>query len=70
MALGSNLDASTCPDPEPHPELYTVGTWSLSRGVKRPGCGVEHQPRSGREVKEKVELYMFTYSEPPLLVLG
>jgi len=32
MAWGSNLDASTRPVPEPHPELYTMGTWSLPRG--------------------------------------
>jgi hypothetical protein len=31
----------------------------LSRGVKRPGRGVDHPPPSSAEVKGGVELYMF-----------
>jgi len=57
VALGSNLDANTRPDPEPHPELYTMGTGSFPV-VKRPGRGPEHQPRSSPDVKERIELYI------------
>ena len=34
-------------------------------GVKRPRCGVDHQPPSRAEVKERVELYLYT---PPVRV--
>jgi len=29
-------------------------------GVKRPGRGVDHPPPSSAEVKERVELYLFS----------
>jgi len=40
----------------------------LSRGVKRPGRGVDHPPQPSTEVKERVELYFspFGYSWPVL----
>jgi hypothetical protein len=31
-------------------------------GVSRPGCGVERPTRSGAEVKERVELYLYSPS--------
>jgi len=31
-------------------------------GVKRPGCGVDHAPLSSAEVKEKVELHLYSPS--------
>ena len=34
----------------------------LSRGVKRPGRGVDHPPASSAEVKERVELYLYSPS--------
>ena len=34
-------------------------TGSLSLGVKRPGRGVNHQPPSSAEVKERVEVYLY-----------
>jgi hypothetical protein len=39
-----------------HPASYKMGTGYLSRGVKRPGRGVDHPPSSSAEVKERVEL--------------
>ena len=42
----------------------------LSRGVKRPGCGFDHPPQSNAEVKERVELYLFSPYGPSWLVLG
>jgi hypothetical protein len=37
-------------------------TRSLSRGLKRPGRGVDHPPISSAEVKETVELYLYSWS--------
>ena len=39
--------------------LYSGYRVSLS-GIKRPGCGVDHLPLSTAEVKEKVELYIYS----------
>ena len=38
--------------------------------VKRPGPGVDHPPTSTAEVKERVELYLYSPSGPSWLVLG
>jgi len=39
-------------------------------GVKRPGRGVDHRPPSSADVKERVELYLYTTSGPSWPVLG
>ena len=39
-------------------------------GVKRPGRGVDHPPTSSAEVKERVELYIYSSSGPSWPVLG
>jgi len=46
-----------------------MGTWSFL-GVKRPGRGVDHPPPYSAEVKERVEVYLFSPSGPswPVLV--
>jgi len=46
-----------------------MGNGSFS-GVKRPGCGVDHPPPSSTEVKETVEFYLYSTSEPSWPVLG
>jgi len=56
-------------DPGAHPASYTMGTGSLP-GVKRPGRGVDHPPPSSAEVKEGVELYLYSPSGPSWPVLG
>jgi len=38
--------------------------------VKRPGRGVDHPPPSRAEVKERVELYLYSPSGPSWPVLG
>ena len=43
----------------PHSLLYNVYRISFP-GVKRPGRGVHHPPPSSTEVKERVELYVYT----------
>jgi hypothetical protein len=45
--------------PEAHPASCTIGTGS-SPGVKQPGRGVDHTTPSSAEVKERVELYLYS----------
>jgi len=40
-----------------------VGTRSFP-GVRRPGRGVDHPPQYSAEVKERVELYLYSTSGP------
>jgi len=49
--------------PGAQPASYTRGNWSFPR-VKRLGCGVDHPPPSNAEVKESVELYLYSPSGP------
>jgi hypothetical protein len=42
---------------------YTVGNASFP-GVKRPGRGVNQPPNSSADVKERVELCLYSPSEP------
>jgi len=44
---------------ELHPASYTRDTVSFP-GIKRPERGVDHPPSSSAEVKEKVELYVYS----------
>jgi hypothetical protein len=45
---------------EGHPAPYTVGTRGSFPGVKRPGREADHSSLSSAEVKECVELYLFS----------
>jgi hypothetical protein len=45
-------------------------TGSVSPGVKRLGRSVEHPRPSGAEVKERVELYIYSHSRPSWPVTG
>jgi hypothetical protein len=45
----------------PHSLLYN-GYWVSFLGVKHPGCGVNYTPPSSAEVKEGVELYLYSPS--------
>ena len=57
----------TCPGP--HPTSYTMGT-EFFPGVKRPGRGVDHPPRSCAEVEGRVEIYICSPFGPSCPVLG
>jgi len=46
-----------------------MGTGSFS-GVKRPGSGVDHQLLPSAEVKERVELYLYSTSGTSRPVIG
>ena len=51
------------------PSLLCNGYRVIS-GVKRPGSGVDYPPTSSAEVKERVELYLYSPSGPSWPVLG
>ena len=57
----------TCPD---QPSLLYNGYWVSFLGVKQPGHGIDHPPPSIAEVKERVELYLYSPSGPFWPVLG
>jgi hypothetical protein len=54
---------------EAHPASYILGTGSIT-GVMRPGNGVNHLRISSPEVKERVELYLYTTSGPLWHITG
>ena len=49
--------------PGVHPASYTRGTESFS-GVKRSGPGVDHRLLSSADVKERVDLYLYSTCGP------
>jgi hypothetical protein len=51
-----------------NPASYRMGTGSFP-GVKRPGRGVDHPPQSSAEVKERVELNLYSPYGPAWPVL-
>ena len=56
---------STCLDRHWGPPSRLYNGYSISfLGVKRPGRGVNHPPTSSVEVKERVELYLYSPSGP------
>jgi hypothetical protein len=66
---GTKFSAPVQTGPGAHTASYTMGTGSFP-GVKRPGLGVDHLPPSSAEVKERVELYLYSSSGPSWPVLG
>ena len=52
-----------------HAAPYTMGTGSFL-GVKRPGRGDDHPPPSSAEVKERVQLRLYSTSGPSWPVIG
>jgi len=52
-----------------HPASCTMGT-GYFLGLMRPGRGVDHPPPSSAEIKERVELYLYSSSGLPWPVLG
>ena len=65
---GARFSAPVQTGPGAHPASYTKGTGSLP-GVNRLGRGVDNPPSSA-EVKERVELYLYSPSGPSWPVLG
>jgi hypothetical protein len=56
-------------DPGAHPASCTMGTVSFP-GVKGQRLGVDHPPQSTAEVKEGLELYLYSPCGPSWPVLG
>jgi hypothetical protein len=52
------------------PSLLYNGYWVYFPGVKRPGRGVDRPPPSSAEVKERVELYLYSPSGSSWPVTG
>jgi hypothetical protein len=61
----------TCPDrPWGPPSLLYNGYRASFPAVVRPGRGVDHPPPTSAEVKERVELYLYSSSGPSCPVIG
>jgi len=61
--VGPRFSSPAQTGPETHPASYSMATGSLP-GVKRQGRGVDHPPSSSAEVKERVELDLYSSSGP------
>ena len=55
--------------PGAHPASYTMDTGSFPE-VKQQGRGVDHPPPFSAEIKERVELYLYSSSGASWPVLG
>ena len=66
---GTRISAPVQTSPGAYPASYPVGTGSYPM-VKQLRCGVDHPPLSSAEVRERVELYIYSPSGPSWPVLG
>ena len=69
MPVGARFSAPVHTGLRAHPASITMGTGSFL-GVKRLGRGVDYPPPSGAEVKERVELYLYSPFRPSWSVRG
>jgi hypothetical protein len=69
IPVGAKFSAPVKTGPEDHPASYTMGTGSFP-WVKQPGRGVDQPPPTNTEVKEGVELYVYSPSGYSWPVLG
>ena len=69
IPAGEIFSALVQTGPAAHPASCALGTGSFP-GVKRPGRGFDHPPPSSAEVKDRVELYVYSLSVPSWRVLG
>ena len=69
IPVGPRFSAPVQTGPGARPASYTMGAGSFL-GVKWPGHGGDHPPQPGPEVKERVELYLYSPSGPLWPVLG
>jgi hypothetical protein len=60
---GARFSAPVKTVPGAHPASYKMSTGSLP-GVKRTGYSVDHLPTCSVDVKERVELYLYSTSGP------
>ena len=65
VSVGATYAAPVQIGPGAHPASYTINWYRVSfPGVKRLGRGFNHPPPSSAEVKESVELYIYSPSGP------
>jgi len=69
IPVGARFSAPIQTSPGPHLSSCTVGTGSFP-GVKRPGRVVDHPPPYSAEIKERIELYVYSTSGPSWPVTG
>jgi hypothetical protein len=69
IPVGARFSAPVQTGPGAYPASCTMGAGSIP-GAKRPGRGIDHPPPSSAEVKERVELYLYSPSGPSWPVLG
>jgi hypothetical protein len=62
--MGVRFSAPVQTDSWAHQTSCKMGTGSFFSGVKRPGRGVDHLPPTSAEVKEGVDLYLYSTSGP------
>jgi len=67
--VGARFSAPVQTGPGAHPASYITGTGSFPE-VEQPGIGVEYPPPSSAEVKERVEICLYTPSGPSWAVRG
>jgi len=67
--VGARFSAPVQTGREAHPASYTMGIGSFP-GLKRPGRGVDLSTLSSAEVKERVEIYLYSPSRHSWSVLG
>jgi len=63
------ISALVQPGAGTHPASFITDIGSFP-GVKRSGRGVEHPPTSTAEIKERVELYIYSTTGTSWLVIG
>ena len=66
---GAKFSAPVQTDLGAYPASYAMDTGSFP-GVKRPERDVEHPPQSSAEVKERVELYLYSPLWPSWSFVG
>ena len=66
---GARFTALVQTGPGAYLTFYRMGIGSFS-GVKQPGCIADHPSPSSAQVKERVELYLYSVYGPSWPVLG
>ena len=69
IPVGATFSTPNQTGPGANPAFDTMGTGSFP-GVKQLGCGIDHPPPSSVNIKERVELYLYSPSGPLWPVLG
>ena len=64
---GTRFSAPVQTDSGAHPASYKIPC--LFPGVKRPGFSLDHPPPSSAEIKERVQVYLYSSSGPSWPIL-